>query len=179
MPVATLHEIERDRSHPACGQVREWLAVLADRLEHDPDLGARLRRLQRAVVQDPRFDEATARLFNGALDRLRAELCTPGSPIEERIVETVTDLARRVGDDPAIHVRIEESIETTVDRAMAMFGGDVDALVTGTISHWDADRTAEQLELLLGPDLQYIRINGAVVGGLAGLAIHALGQAIG
>jgi uncharacterized membrane-anchored protein YjiN (DUF445 family) len=76
-------------------------------------------------------------------------------------------------------VRIEASIETTVDRAMAMFGGDVDALVTGTISHWDAARTAEQLELLLGPDLQYIRINGALVGGLAGLAIHALGQAIG
>ena len=176
--VVTLNEIERDRSHPARAQVREWLAALADRLEHDPDLGARLRRLQRAVLQDPRFDDTTARWFNGALDRLRAELCTPGSSIEQRIVDAVTDLARRVGDDPALHVRIEASIETTVDRAMAMFGGDVDALVTGTISHWDAARTAEQLELLLGPDLQYIRINGALVGGLAGLAIHALGQAI-
>jgi uncharacterized membrane-anchored protein YjiN (DUF445 family) len=177
--VVTLHDVERDRSHPARAQVREWLAALADRLEHDPDLAARLRRLQRAVVQDPRFDDTTARLFNGALDRLRAELCAPGSSIEQRIVDAVTYLARRVGDDPAIHVRIEASIEATVERAMAMFGGDVDALVTGTISHWDAGRTADQLELLLGPDLQYIRINGAVVGGLAGLAIHALGQAIG
>ena len=52
---------------------------------------------------------------------------------------------------------------------MAHFGDDVDALVTGTIASWDAERTADQLELLLGPDLQYIRINGAVVGGLAGL----------
>jgi len=62
---------------------------------------------------------------------------------------------------------------------MTRFGADVDALVTGTIASWDAERTADQLELLLGPDLQYIRINGAVVGALAGLLLHAVAQVIG
>ncbi len=62
---------------------------------------------------------------------------------------------------------------------MTRFGGDVDALVTGTIASWDAERTADQLELLLGPDLQYIRINGAVVGALAGLLIYTVAQVIG
>ena len=52
-------------------------------------------------------------------------------------------------------------------------------LVTGTIASWDAERTADQLELLLGPDLQYIRINGAVVGALAGLVLHTVGQMVG
>ena len=50
-------------------------------------------------------------------------------------------------------------------------------MVSGTIARWDADETSDRLELLLGPDLQFIRINGTVVGGLAGLLIHAVGQA--
>ena len=70
-------------------------------------------------------------------------------------------------------------IEATVDRTMTRFGADVDALVTGTIASWDAERTADQLELLLGPDLQYIRINGAVIGALAGLVIYSIAQVVG
>jgi len=67
------------------------------------------------------------------------------------------------------------AVTYVVDR----FHGEIVELVSGTISRWDANETADRLELLLGPDLQYIRINGTVVGGLAGLLIHAIGQAVG
>jgi len=116
------------------------------------------------------------------------KLCTetkavPGgavkSQLEARLVDLITDTAVRVRDDAALQRRIEEAVEATVDRTMTRFGADVDALVTGTIASWDAEQTADQLELLLGPDLQYIRINGAVVGALAGLSIYTVAQAIG
>jgi uncharacterized membrane-anchored protein YjiN (DUF445 family) len=58
------------------------------------------------------------------------------------------------------------------------FSDEIGTMVSGTVARWDAHETADRLELLLGPDLQFIRINGTVVGGLAGLAIHAIGQAV-
>jgi uncharacterized membrane-anchored protein YjiN (DUF445 family) len=58
------------------------------------------------------------------------------------------------------------------------FHDEITALVTTTVQRWDAAETAGRLELLLGRDLQYIRINGTVVGGLAGLAIHAVGDVL-
>jgi uncharacterized membrane-anchored protein YjiN (DUF445 family) len=56
------------------------------------------------------------------------------------------------------------------------FSDEIAAMVSGTIARWDGRETADRLELLLGPDLQFIRINGTVVGGLAGLLIHGVGQ---
>lgn len=177
--VDALDAIARDSYHPARSRLRTSLVELADRLEHDEALGARLRDLQGAVAHDPRVDAMVTNLVAGAVDRLRADARIPGSRLEERLVDAVTDAAARVRDDPELQARIERSVEAVVDRAMARFGNDVDALVTGTISRWDAERTADQLELLLGPDLQFIRINGAVVGGLAGLVLHTIAQTIG
>ena len=59
---------------------------------------------------------------------------------------------------------------------VGQFHDELAALVSGTIERWDADETSDRLELLLGPDLQFIRINGTVVGAIAGVALHAVGQ---
>ena len=69
-----------------------------------------------------------------------------------------------------------DGIETAVRYVAEQFSDEIGAMVSGTVARWDAHETADRLELLLGPDLQFIRINGTVVGGLAGLAIHATGQ---
>jgi uncharacterized membrane-anchored protein YjiN (DUF445 family) len=62
---------------------------------------------------------------------------------------------------------------------VAQAGDEVAELVTGTIRRWDTAETTDRLELLLGPDLQVIRINGTVVGGLAGLALHGIATLLG
>ena len=59
------------------------------------------------------------------------------------------------------------------------FGGEITDLVSTTIARWDGEETSQRLELLLGPDLQFIRINGTVVGGIAGLGLHAIAQLLG
>ena len=142
-------------------------------------LRERIEAWKASVVSDERVGEALTIFVESALERLRVELRAPGSPLEDRLADAVQGLARRVRDEPELRERIERSIDTAVTRATTFLGGDIDALITGTIARWDADRTADQLELLLGPDLQYIRINGTVVGGLAGLLIHAIAQVIG
>jgi uncharacterized membrane-anchored protein YjiN (DUF445 family) len=177
--VSTLDTIRNDPAHPARRQLRTSLTELAHRLEHDPAFITRLHELQRTLADDSRVNEMLTSVVAGLIDRFHDQARTPASHLEERLVDLVTEAAARVRDDPAMRARIEDQIEALVDRAMAQFGDDVDALVTGTISRWDAARTADQLELLLGPDLQYIRINGAVVGGLAGLLLHSIAQVIG
>jgi uncharacterized membrane-anchored protein YjiN (DUF445 family) len=73
---------------------------------------------------------------------------------------------------------LEAGLHRVVRFGADRFDDEIVALVTGTIARWDATDTARRLELLLGPDLQYIRINGTVIGGLAGLAIHTTAQLI-
>ena len=175
----SLDEVRTDRTHPLRRSVRTQLAAVADRIEVDPALRDRIERWKASMIADERVGDALTELVESSIRRLRVELREPGSPLEEQLVDGVQDLARRVRDEPEMRARIEGSLENAVNRATAVLGDDIDALITGTIARWDADRTADQLELLLGPDLQFIRINGTVVGGLAGLLIHAIGQALG
>ena len=78
----------------------------------------------------------------------------------------------------AVPSEIDNGAETVVRYVVDRFDGEIAALVTGTIARWDGEETARRLELLLGADLQYIRINGTVVGGLAGLGLHCIAQAL-
>ena len=79
-------------------------------------------------------------------------------------------------DDPVLLDKAEELVDTGVRYVAEHFHDEIAGLVSGTIARWDGEETSRKLELLLGRDLQFIRINGTVVGGLAGLAIHAIGQ---
>jgi uncharacterized membrane-anchored protein YjiN (DUF445 family) len=159
--------------------VRAQLQELADHIERDPVLAARVEAWKRSLVSDPRVNDAFADFFAVAIARFHAQVREPGSSVEIRLVDAIQGLGRRVRDDATIHARVEDTVETIVSRGVDVFGDDIDALVTGTLARWDAARTADQMELLLGPDLQFIRINGTVVGGLAGLLIHAVGQVVG
>jgi uncharacterized membrane-anchored protein YjiN (DUF445 family) len=82
-------------------------------------------------------------------------------------------LGARLSSDAELARTADELAERTVQLVAERFHDEFGSLVTATISRWDAEETSDKLELLLGRDLQFIRINGTVVGGIAGLAIHA------
>jgi uncharacterized membrane-anchored protein YjiN (DUF445 family) len=77
-------------------------------------------------------------------------------------------------DDPVLQKRLSGAAESAVRYVAEHHRDEISALISATIARWDAEETSTKLELLLGRDLQFIRINGTVVGGLAGVAIHAL-----
>jgi uncharacterized membrane-anchored protein YjiN (DUF445 family) len=81
---------------------------------------------------------------------------------------------RRLATDPELQAQAQRSLEAAARQILGNYGHELVALVSTTIGRWDATETSRRLELLLGPDLQYIRINGTVVGALAGLALHAV-----
>jgi uncharacterized membrane-anchored protein YjiN (DUF445 family) len=81
---------------------------------------------------------------------------------------------QRLGSDQRLQDGLERMVESGARALADQFHDELASLVTGTIERWDATETSFQLELLLGRDLQYIRINGTVVGAGVGLALHAI-----
>jgi uncharacterized membrane-anchored protein YjiN (DUF445 family) len=109
---------------------------------------------------------------------LRSQAANPESELRRRLADALMGVARRLRDDPVLADKVEQLVESGIHYVAEHFHDEIIDLVSGTISRWDATETSSKLEILLGRDLQFIRINGTVVGGLAGLVIFSVGQAI-
>ena len=94
------------------------------------------------------------------------------------MVGGIVAAGHRLQDDPELAATVQNALERAVGYLADHFDADVATFISDTIARWDARETASRLELLLGPDLQYVRINGTVVGAVAGLALHGISDAL-
>jgi uncharacterized membrane-anchored protein YjiN (DUF445 family) len=176
---SALAEIEGDRHHELRRELNLRLARLASELETSPELRERGECIKHDLLAQPELQRWVADLWADAKDTLRAEAANPGSKLRVRVAEGIVAAGRKLQADPVLAARVEAGLETLVTYVVEHFRGEIAGLVGSTIERWDAEETASRLELLLGPDLQYVRINGTVVGGAAGLVLHALADLLG
>jgi uncharacterized membrane-anchored protein YjiN (DUF445 family) len=155
-------------------QFDAWIAGLPDRLETDPELRERGERLKRDVLGSTLLRDWSSSLWQKAKDALRTQAADPESELRRRLADLLAAAGRRLGSDHRLSDGLERMVESGVRALADHFHDDLAELVTGTIERWDAAETSSQLELLLGRDLQYIRINGTVVGAGVGLILHAI-----
>ncbi len=159
-------------------QFEAWIAGLPDRLETSPELRERGERLKREVLGSALLRDWSSSLWQKAKDTLRTQAADPESELRRRLADALAAAGRRLGSDRSLAEGLERMVESGVRALAGQFHDELANLVTGTIERWDAAETSSQLELLLGRDLQYIRINGTVVGAGVGLALHAIVQAL-
>ncbi|HLJ99804.1 MAG TPA: DUF445 domain-containing protein [Streptosporangiaceae bacterium] len=159
-------------------QFDAWLAGLPGRLETDPDLRERGERLKRDVLGSAVVRDWSSSLWQQAKEALRAQAADPDSELRRRLADALVALGERLESDERLRDGLERMAESGARALADQFGDELADLVTGTIERWDATQTSSQLELLLGRDLQFIRINGTVVGASVGLALHAIAQAL-
>lgn len=152
---------------------------IVDRLEHDDVWRTRAEELRDELLDHPALRGFLDSLWADTKATLREQAVDGGSLLRRRLTETVCAAAERFREDDALMKRADDLAESTVRAVIETFGDEITRLIASTVEQWDGDETADRLELLLGRDLQFIRINGTVVGGLAGLAIHAVGQLAG
>jgi uncharacterized membrane-anchored protein YjiN (DUF445 family) len=107
---------------------------------------------------------------------LRRQAADPTSELRRALARAIQSAGERLLAEPALGAIVQTGAEQAVRYVVEHFGGEITNLVSSTIARWDGEETAQRLELLLGPDLQFIRINGTVVGGVAGLCLHAIAQ---
>ena len=172
-----LADMAADRHHPLRRQLGDALAALATRLQTDPEMRERGEELKAEFLAQPTVRELAAAVWTDVKKELRAQSVRPDSELRRKLAQAIASGGRRLGTDAELFGAVERSVDAAVKVVLSSFEDELVALVSGTIARWDATDTSHRLELLLGPDLQYIRINGTVVGALAGLALHAVSMA--
>ena len=175
----TLDDMLADRQHPLRLRIHAQVQTFVDKLEHDEATQARVdawrdRLLANEAVRTFAVDRWHE--FKAFLARdLRAEDSQVFAFVEARAVE----LGQSMMQDPDFQAAVNEKVETVAKWAIERHGGRVPDLIRDTVARWNASQISEQVELAVGRDLQFIRINGTVVGGLVGGALYLLEALIG
>jgi uncharacterized membrane-anchored protein YjiN (DUF445 family) len=173
-----LHAVATDPTHETRRHFDDRVAELAVRLEHDIDLQGRGDQIKQELLEHPQLRAWVGSLWTELKASVRAQATDPESELHRRLANGIAATGRRLGEDAALQAKVEEGTESAARWFAEHFRDEIAGLVSGTISRWDPEETSDKLELLLGRDLQFIRINGTVIGGLAGLAIHATAVAL-
>ena len=169
-----LAEVMVDPAHPLRIKVEEGLAKLARDLLENPELRARVEGWKSELLANPAlsvwWQGMWERIRHGLIGRLRQ----PGSGLGGPIGEALGELGTTLRDDPRLQFQINRFARRMLVGITARYGGEIVRLVSETVKRWDARTVTDRIESAVGRDLQFIRINGTLVGGLVGLAIHAV-----
>jgi len=176
---AVLDDMAHDRGHGLRQQLDARILRFVDELQTSPALRARGEQLTRDLLERPELRAWVATAWADAKAHLRDQASDATSELHEQLSEAIVSIGQRLQAEPALAAKVDDAAEAGARYVVEHFGDEITQLVSSTIARWDGEETSQRLELLLGPDLQFIRINGTVVGGLAGLAHHAIAQTLG
>lgn len=163
-----------DPDHPFRGQIEARLARLADELQHDPAMQARVAQIRDEMLAN----QAVTRWLDGLWEQARGALLkaarNPDALMAGRLGDALKDIGAMLTDDPRMRTSINRFARRAAIGAVDSYGENALRLISDTVRSWDASTVTERLEGAVGRDLQYIRINGTLVGGLVGVVIHAV-----
>ncbi len=174
-----LSEVGSDEHHEMRRILDQRVLDFADRLRHDPELIAKGEALKEEILTHPDVRAWLGSLWGelrAALERASAD---EGSELRRRMTQGMISFGQRLGDDPQLGTKIDRWVEQAVAYVVDNYRSEVAELIATTVERWDTRSTSDKLELQVGRDLQFIRINGTLVGGLAGVVIYSLGRLIG
>jgi uncharacterized membrane-anchored protein YjiN (DUF445 family) len=170
--IDVLHRL-RQRDSEVRVQLRTALASLVEDLMSSNDQRDKIQLLKNTLLDDPGVRAWITSAWDRLSHRLMQELSDPRSNVREAIHSVVLALAQSMQEDAFIHTRMEAVIERLLTQ-LFQWRGEIGLLIAEVVRSWDARTVSDRLELVLGSDLQYIRINGTIVGALVGCAIYLL-----
>ena len=169
-----LGEMAADPAHPLRAKAEEGLAHLAIDLQDSPVMQARVAALRDEIMQNP----AMRRWIDGLWESARGALLRAARDPDAALAGKFGDLLRQLGealrDDPGLRRAVNRFARRTIVGMTASYGDGIVRLVSDTVRTWDAGTITGRIENAVGRDLQFIRINGTVVGGLVGIALHVI-----
>lgn len=169
---AFLAEMAEDPDHPFRKQLDVRAVELARDLQTSPELQRRAEGLRDELLQHPDFQAWTDSLWDDIKATISTAAETPDSALRRRLEQAFQQGGARLEGDAELQQRINTWVVALARQLAEQSGGEVARLVASTVDRWDAVETSRRLELQVGRDLQFIRINGTLVGGLVGILIH-------
>ncbi len=149
------------------------LADLAESLLHDPDTQARAEAFKTRVLAHPQVVETSIALWRSFRNGARRRT-SPRGMLVDRLTVELRPFAEQLSQDEALQRQWDAQASDLAVFVVDRYGSELTAVITQTIDRWDGQEAAEKIELHVGKDLQFIRINGTIVGGLVGVLIHTV-----
>jgi uncharacterized membrane-anchored protein YjiN (DUF445 family) len=176
---AKIAEVRRDRGHELRQRFDAYVAGFVARLKADAATRARVDALRDEILANPALSRYVGGLWEAFHAWLVGDLSQEDSTIHRRITQAVGTFARKLDEDAEVQRWLDEQILAAVPPLVLEHRDKIGRFVQEQIEGWQEGRLAQELERELGPDLQYIRINGTLVGGLAGLFIASVTHFLG
>jgi len=171
-----LNDIGHDEHHEVRKSIDQRVLALAGRLRADPQLMAKGEELKQELLAH-RDVRAWLQSLWGEVKRTTLTAADdPESELRQRIDRSLSALGARLRDEPELQQKVDAWVQRAAGYVVDHYRGEVAEIISSTVQKWDGKATAERLELQVGRDLQFIRINGTIVGGLAGLVIYSVSQ---
>ncbi len=167
-----LADIRDDPNHHAREALDSMLAQLGQDLLFDEGTQARAEGLKLRLLDHPQFSATGISLWNALRRALLGALREPQGPLRARLQRELTGFAERLSVDEELRQRLDGLAADAAVFAVERYGAELTTVITHTIERWDGHEAARRIELHVGRDLQFIRINGTIVGGLVGVVIH-------
>ncbi|SHF69187.1 DUF445 domain-containing protein [Geodermatophilus nigrescens] len=174
-----LHEVGDARDHELRRVYDARLRAYVHALRTDPDTAASVEAFKKQLLEHPAVRTWSSSLWTNAKTSFLAAAADPDSELRARVTGLVRDGARLLRTDPRVRELVQRQSVRVAGYLVERFAGDVADVVGTTVARWDTEETSRRIELQVGRDLQFIRINGTVVGGLAGLVIYTVAQLLG
>lgn len=173
-----LAEVLVNPDHPLRGKIEEGLSKLGQDLQHDPETRAKVEEMKRDLIANP----AVAVWWTGVWERIRQSLIRrardPESGMGEEMRNMLAELGQALQKDERLQHQINRFARRTMVGVATRYGDQIVRLVSETVKRWDARTITDRVEGAVGRDLQFIRINGTLVGGLVGMTLHFLGAVL-
>ncbi|MBC7548302.1 MAG: DUF445 domain-containing protein [Polaromonas sp.] len=169
-----LQEVLAKPRHPLRQRYEHWLANTQERLQHDPAIGQAVNDLKNRQLDDPLVRRYAATLWADIKALLQTDLASPDSAIAMHLRTALQGFGEQMASDTDLRASINQHLLAAAHDVVDKLRGGITHHIAQTVKSWDSEQLAHELELSVGKDLQYIRISGTLVGGLAGLVIHAV-----
>ncbi|MER5527043.1 DUF445 domain-containing protein [Streptomyces sp. NPDC002677] len=166
-------------SHPARGALDRFLSDFANDLQSDTDTRARVERLKGEVLGRGEVQDLIASAWTAVRSMIVSAAEDERSELRLRVRASLISLGARMADEPKVQNKVDSWVEGAAVHVVSTYRKEITSLITDTVAGWDAEHTTRKIEAHIGRDLQFIRINGTVVGSLAGVLIFTVSRALG
>ncbi|MER7836792.1 DUF445 domain-containing protein [Streptomyces sp. NPDC096040] len=166
-------------SHPARGALDRFLTDFANDLQSDTDTRARVERLKGDVLGRGEVQDLIASTWTAVRSMIVSAAEDERSELRLRVRASLLSLGTRMADEPKVQDKVDSWVEGAAVHVVSTYRKEITSLITDTVAGWDAEHTTRKIEAHIGRDLQFIRINGTVVGSLAGVLIFTVSRALG
>ncbi|MFI6828834.1 DUF445 domain-containing protein [Kribbella sp. NPDC050241] len=174
--LAWLADVRDNPTHAARRAVDRLLGQLAHDLQNDPATMERFEAFKARMLTHPDMGSSLTAVWDAVRTALIDSIADPDSTLRVRATKAIQELGQRLQDDEALRGKVDARASEAVGYVVRTYGNEIVSVISDTIERWDGREAAARIELHVGRDLQFIRINGTVVGALVGLLIHTVSQ---